>query len=141
MNKNNTQRRLQRCRLELSAGRTPSFIADCCNICQALENSLVLQPELGHLRTFIFCSLLLILPTILQCKFIIILFHFRNSSVITFTSNVIIITCRGTQLSQPRSVVIDNSVRTTGPLQVKLIFVLNINLNCSRITQIQWSFS
>ena len=27
-------------RLELSAGRTPSFIADCCNVCQALENSL-----------------------------------------------------------------------------------------------------
>jgi len=46
-------RRLQRSRLELSAGRTPSFIADCCNVCQALENSLVLVPELAHLRIFI----------------------------------------------------------------------------------------
>ena len=36
-----------------SAGRTPSFIADCCNVCQALENSLVLVPELAHLRIFI----------------------------------------------------------------------------------------
>jgi len=46
-------RRLQRSRLELSAGRTPSFIADCCNVCQTLENSLVLVPELAHLRIFI----------------------------------------------------------------------------------------
>ena len=40
-------------RLELSAGRTPSFIAECCNVFQALENSLVLVPELAHLRIFI----------------------------------------------------------------------------------------
>jgi len=46
-------RRLQRSRLELSAGRTTSFIADCCNVCKALENSLVLVPELAHLRIFI----------------------------------------------------------------------------------------
>ena len=44
---------LQRSRLELSTGRTPSFIADGCNVCQALENSLVLVPELAHLRIFI----------------------------------------------------------------------------------------
>ena len=29
-------------------------LADCCNVCQALENSLVLVPELAHLRIFIF---------------------------------------------------------------------------------------
>ena len=47
-------RRLQRSRLELSANRTASFIADCCNVCHAPENSLVLVPELARLRTFYF---------------------------------------------------------------------------------------
>jgi len=60
-NKNSTRhqrlRRLQRSRLELSAGRTPSFIADCCNVCQALENSLVFVPEVAHLRTFLLCAI------------------------------------------------------------------------------------
>jgi len=39
--------------MELSASRTPSFIADCCNVCQTLENSVVLVPELAQLRTFL----------------------------------------------------------------------------------------
>jgi len=38
-------RRLQRSRLELSARRTPSFVTDCCNVCQTLEHSLVLVLE------------------------------------------------------------------------------------------------
>jgi len=60
-------RRLQRSRLELSAGRTPSFITDCCNVCQALENSLVLVRELAHLRIFIlrFTNVLIIIIIII----------------------------------------------------------------------------
>jgi len=30
-----------------------SFIADCCNVFKPLENSLVLVPELAHMRIFI----------------------------------------------------------------------------------------
>jgi len=43
------------CRLDFSAGRTPSFIADCCNVCQENANSVVFKPEveLAHLRSFI----------------------------------------------------------------------------------------
>ena len=49
-------RRLQHSRRELSAGRTPSFVAVCCNVsvCQALETLLVLVPEPAHLSTFYF---------------------------------------------------------------------------------------
>ena len=70
-NKNSTRRqrlrRLQRSRLELSAVRTPSFIADCCNVRQALKNSLVLVPELAHLRIFIlrFTNVLIINATVI----------------------------------------------------------------------------
>jgi len=50
VNKNSTLRqrlrRYQRSRLELSAGRTPSFIADGCSVCQAFENSLIFVTEL-----------------------------------------------------------------------------------------------
>jgi len=46
-------RDLQRSRLELSAGRTPSFIADCCSVCQALETLLVLMPERAPLMIFL----------------------------------------------------------------------------------------
>ena len=69
-NKNSTWcqrlRRLQRSRLELSAGRTPSFIADCCNVCQAVKNSRVFVPELAYLRAFILCctNVLIIIITI-----------------------------------------------------------------------------
>ena len=70
-NKNSTRRQrlrhLQRSCLELSADRTPSFIADCCNVCQALENSLVLVPELVHLRIFIlrYTNVLIIITIII----------------------------------------------------------------------------
>jgi len=57
VNKNSTLRqrlrRHQRSRLELSAGRTPSFIADGCSVCQAFENSLIFVTELPLLRIFI----------------------------------------------------------------------------------------
>jgi len=56
--------------VELSAGRTPSFIADCCNVYQALENSLVLVPEIAHLRIFILrcTNVLIITRRVLEVK-------------------------------------------------------------------------
>jgi len=73
-NKNSTRRqrlrRLQRSRLELSAGRTRSFIADCCTVCEALENSLVLVPELAHRRIFIlrYTNVLVIIIMVALCN-------------------------------------------------------------------------
>ena len=47
-------RRLQCSRLELSACCTSSFVADCWDVCQAVEIWLVFVPELAQLRTFYF---------------------------------------------------------------------------------------